>query len=94
MTMKLKSRLGAGSQPGRSLTRGNTELLERFTPNTVSLLAALTKEKGPSPSSMDNGTAARMSTDSGSYSPSGHLGSVFVLVLRTKMAARGIRAMK
>ncbi|KAG7271061.1 hypothetical protein CRUP_037960 [Coryphaenoides rupestris] len=45
--MKLKRMLGAGSQPERSLTRGNTELLERFTPNTVSLWAALTTEKGP-----------------------------------------------
>jgi len=51
VTMKLKRMLGAGSQPGRSLTRGNTELLERFTPNTVSLWATLTREKGPSPSS-------------------------------------------
>lgn len=52
MIMKLKSRPGAGNCPGLSLTRGNTELLVRFTPNIVSLKAALTKENGPSPSSV------------------------------------------
>lgn len=52
MIMKLNMRPGAGNCPGLSLTRGNTELLVRFTPNMMSLETALTKENGPSPSSV------------------------------------------
>lgn len=52
MIMKLNMRPGAGNCPGLSLTRGNTELLVRFTPNMMSSETALTKENGPSPSSV------------------------------------------
>lgn len=50
--MKLNSKPGAGDCPALSLTTGNTEPLVRFTPNMVSLKAALTKENGPLPSSV------------------------------------------
>lgn len=53
MIMKLNNSPGGGSCPGLSLITGKTELLVRFAPNMVSLKAALTKENGPSPSSVE-----------------------------------------
>lgn len=50
--MKLNIMPWEGNCPGLSLSRGKTVLLVRFTPNTVSLEAALTKENGPLPSSV------------------------------------------
>lgn len=51
VTIKLNIIPREGICSGLSLSRGKTALLVRFTPNAVSLEAALTKENGPLPSS-------------------------------------------
>lgn len=55
VTIKLNIMPREGICSGRSLSRGKTVLLVRFTPNAVSLETALTKENGPLPSSVAKG---------------------------------------